>query len=220
MIKERGMYEEKSDDYFGYARPEIAPLLPGTTKRVLELGCGSGATLKWLRAQRPVEYAVGIEMSPEASRRAASVFDLVLTNNVETMELPDGGFDLILALDVLEHLVDPWTIVRRLHGLLAPGGVIIASLPNVGHYSVVVPLIALGRWTYATDGLLDRTHLRFFTRRTAIELMTSSGLVMDKIASTRMRQRRYAMKILGRVLDHLLPARLAGFQFLVRVKTP
>jgi len=121
MTTESDLYDQKSDDYFGYERPEIASLLPEATNRVLELGCGSGATLRWLRAQRPVEYAVGIEMSPEASRRATSVFDLVLTGNVETMELPGGGFDLILALDVLEHLVDPWTVVRRLHALLNPG---------------------------------------------------------------------------------------------------
>jgi SAM-dependent methyltransferase len=134
------------------------------------------------------------------------------------MEFPTGNFDLIIALDVLEHLIDPWSIVRRLHGILNPGGVIIASIPNVGHYSVAVPLVLRGQWNYADEGLLDRTHLRFFTRRTAVDLLTCSGLVIDKIESTHFWQRRYLMKILSRLLDWLLPKHLSEYQFLIRVK--
>ncbi len=88
---------------------------------------------------------------------------------------------MILALDVLEHLVDPWTVVAKLDRLLRPGGVLVASIPNVRHHSVVVPLLFKGGWRYLPMGPLDRTHLRFFTRSTAIELVETSGMRVDKI---------------------------------------
>ncbi len=95
---------------------------------VLEIGCGAGTTLKWLRTQRSVQYAVGIDLSPEAAERAKSIFDVVWTGDIETMELPTGPFDLVLALDVLEHLVDPWLMMKRLQATLGPG-----PLPPIFH---------------------------------------------------------------------------------------
>jgi 2-polyprenyl-3-methyl-5-hydroxy-6-metoxy-1,4-benzoquinol methylase len=222
VSSDQAMYAEKDHSYFGVARTEIAPLLPERMNRVLEIGCGAGATLKWIRGQRSVGYAVGIEMFAEVAKHAETIFDELLVGNVETMEFPETGFDVIIALDVLEHLVDPWSVVKRLHGVLAPGGVIIASIPNIGHYSVSGPLVLSGRWNYANEGLLDRTHLRFFTRRTAIELLTCSGLVMDRIEYTRYWHGRYLSKsrlYLVRILDRLLPNHLSGFQFLIRVKS-
>jgi SAM-dependent methyltransferase len=179
---EEALYSGKPAEYFGIARTEIAPLIPESVTRVLEIGCGSGATIKWLRSVRRIEYAAGVELSSDAAARAASVFDDIIENNIEAADLPFApeSFDLILALDVLEHLVDPWRIVRQLHSLLRPGGTIIASLPNIAHYSVSLSLLLRSRWDYANEGLLDRTHLRFFVERTAVDLMTSSGLVVEK----------------------------------------
>jgi len=176
------LYASKPADYFDDARTEIAPLIPETVARVLEIGCGSGATIKWLQSIRQLQYTAGVELSSDAARCAGSVFDDVIVENIEVADLPfvPEDFDLILALDVLEHLVDPWRVLRKLHGLLRPGGTIIASIPNVAHYSVSLPLLMRGRWNYAVDGLLDQTHLRFFVQRTAVDLMTSSGLVVDK----------------------------------------
>ena len=221
MTADHTLYEEKSDAYFDFPRTEIAPLLPDRMDRVLEIGCGAGATMKWIRSHHTVQNAVGIEMVPEMAKRAASVFDSILSGNVETMDLPEGRFDLIIALDVLEHLVDPWSVVRRLHVLLSPGGMIVASIPNIGHFSVAGPLLSRGRWNYAEDGLLDRTHLRFFTRQTAVDLLTCSGLVADKIVTVQRgpkfrsaTARWYSLKALG----WILPGRLLDWQFLVRVR--
>ncbi len=138
--------------------------------------------MRWLRTVLDLEYAAGVELFADAANRARLVFDDVVVGDVETLELPFAphDFDLILGLDVLEHLKDPWHVVRKLHGLLRPGGAIVVSLPNIAHYSVSFPLLLRGRWNYATEGLLDQTHLRFFVQRTAAELMTSSGLVIDK----------------------------------------
>jgi 2-polyprenyl-3-methyl-5-hydroxy-6-metoxy-1,4-benzoquinol methylase len=218
------LYAEKADSYFDSARAEIAPLLPERFDRVLEIGCGAGATMNWLRSRRTIQYAAGVELVSEAASKASAVFDTVLTGNIETLNLPEGKFDLIVALDVLEHLVDPWSVVRRLHGALNPGGAVIVSLPNVGHYSVALPLIARGRWDYTSDGLLDRTHLRFFNRQSAIELMTSTGLVVDKIDQTQWwpswmtklsrSVRWYAMKAMG----WFIPRHLFDYQFLIRAR--
>ena len=221
MISDRSMYAEKTAAYFEHPRTEIAPLLPDRMDRVLEIGCGAGATLRWLRTQRTVHYAVGIDRSPEAAERAESVFDVVRSGNIETMELPTGPFDLIIALDVLEHLVDPWLIMRRLQATLNPGAAIIVSIPNISHYSVCIPLLLRAQWNYTDDGLLDRTHLRFFTRQTAVNLVTGSGLVMDKIELVRRgpqflsaKKRWYSLK----VLNWILPRHLLDWQFLIRVK--
>ena len=199
-------------------------MLPDRMKRVLELGCGAGETMKWIRAQRAVEYAVGIEMSPRIAERAASVFDVVQTGDIEAMDLPPGDFDLVIALDVLEHLVDPWSVVRRLHGILAPGGAIVASIPNVGHCSVCVPLMLRNRWNYGKGGLLDRTHLRFFTKQTAIDLMTSSGLILDSLdynyaaPGWMENQPAWARWYSVRLLSLISPRNLFVYQFLIRAK--
>ena len=99
------------------------------------------------------------------------------------MELPieQATLDRILCLDVLEHLVDPWAVVRRLSLLLKPGGSMIVSLPNICHRDVMLPLLLHDRWDYAPSGILDQTHLRFFTRRTAIQLLEQDTLRVDKI---------------------------------------
>jgi SAM-dependent methyltransferase len=221
---DHALYGEKDVSYFDVARTHIEPLLPERLDRVLEIGCGSGATMQWLRNRRTVRYAVGVELVSDAAKRAAKIFDVVLTDNIETMDLPDAKFDLIVALDVLEHLVNPWVVVRRLHGLLNSGGVMIVSIPNVGHFSVALPLIIRGRWDYTAEGLLDRTHLRFFSRQSAIGLMTNSGLRVDKINQVRLwpawmtKLSRPARWYVTKVVGWIVPHHLLDYQFLIRVR--
>lgn len=172
-------YVEKSDDYFAHARKEILPLLPPHCGRVLELGCGSGATLGWLRQIQKTTRTVGIEIAESAAIAARQFADEVHWVDFERGDVPAFAekFDVILCLDVLEHMIDPWAVVDRLvTQYLAAGGILIASLPNVRHYSVVLPLLFGGHWDYADAGLLDRTHLRFFTRDTANRLLSHSQL--------------------------------------------
>ena len=100
------LYSDKNSNYFANARREIAPLLPERVERVFEIGCGSGATIGWLRSVRPVVFAAGVELTADAAAQATAVLDQVVIGNIETVDLPFevGTFDLILALDVLEHL--------------------------------------------------------------------------------------------------------------------
>jgi SAM-dependent methyltransferase len=180
-------YSEKPVQYFGYARKEIEVLLPAVLNRALEVGCGSGATLRWLTETKAITNTVGIEISPVAAQLAKEQVQEVYCMNFERDAIPAnlGVFDLVLCLDVLEHMVDPWAAVSRLvSNHLQPGGTIIISLPNVRHYSVVFPLLTKGVWPYEDAGLLDRTHLRFFTRSSAMELLSGIGLSHPRYMAT------------------------------------
>src|SRR5215813_15051661 len=157
-------------EYYDRARPEILEVVPTDATRILDVGCGSG----WLGQQvklRQGATVYGIEVVREAAERAAKRLDRVWNAPVETAlaEIPETFFDCIVTADILEHLVDPWTILAQLGKRLVPGSHLVASIPNVGHWEVVRDLIE-GRWQYTSEGLLDRTHLRFFTRRSVPEL--------------------------------------------------
>lgn len=168
------------------ARTEISDLLPNEIERVLEVGCGTGKTLGWIKEQFAGAETVGIELHPEAVDAARKIADRVVVCDIEK-DYPDleaGSFDVILCLDVLEHLVDPWTALDKVVTFLKPGGRLIASIPNVRNLRVVLPLVFLGRWRYQLVGLLDRTHLRFFTRRSALELVEGAGLEIEKVLYT------------------------------------
>jgi len=210
-------YQTKQQEYFGNVRSEILPLLPPRVDRVLEIGCGSGSTLDHLRRTGRCTWTCGVELFPEAAQAARHRVDEVYEGNVEELDLPiaPASIDVVLCLDVLEHLIDPWSVVKKLHRFLAPGGMLIASIPNVRHYSVVLPLLFKGTWEYAPSGLLDRTHLRFFTKASAVALLESSGLGVDLVDSIWRTDR------LARVLDGLtfsLARPWLEFQFLLRAR--
>jgi 2-polyprenyl-3-methyl-5-hydroxy-6-metoxy-1,4-benzoquinol methylase len=176
-------YAAKPALYFDNVRSEIEPLLPARAERVLDVGCGAGATLHWRKHTGRCQVGVGIEMMESAAAIARARVDQVLVGDADQLVdsvLDAHSFDLVLCLDVLEHLVDPWAFVARLPRLLKPGGLVIASLPNVRHLRVVLPLLLAGRWRYESAGILDRTHLRFFTRDSALELMSGNGLMVQQ----------------------------------------
>lgn len=172
-------YAEKTESYFGNARKDISPLLPTHMGDVLEIGCGSGATLAWLKSTNRCHSTTGIELFESAAAQAARQVDTVLCGPAEIMlhELPSAQqFDVVLCLDVLEHMVDPWAFLVHLVQRVKLGGLVISSLPNVRFIGVLGPLLVQGQWRYREDGVLDRTHLRFFTRKSALELMSTGGL--------------------------------------------
>ncbi len=166
--------------YYRHARREITPLLPPQCGRILEIGCGTGATLRWLKQRPGTLNTTGVEIFEGAAAEATAGVDVVHRLDFERDPWPGttDTFDTILCLDVLEHLIDPWSILDRLvTQFLTPGGTIIITVPNVRHHSVVLPLAVRGRWHYQVAGILDRTHLRFFTRQSAVELMRHPLLI-------------------------------------------
>jgi methionine biosynthesis protein MetW len=144
--------------------------------RVLEIGCAEGYMSAYL--SRALGCAVtGIELSADAARAARSVCERVVVGDVEAGaldELPAGGFDVAICADVLEHLRRPGLVLRRVREKLERDGLALVSLPNVAHWDVRRPLLA-GRFEYGPSGLLDDTHLRFFTRDSAQRLIEQSG---------------------------------------------
>jgi rhamnosyltransferase len=180
----------KPEKYFVEWRQEIIPLLPEKVLKLMDLGCGAGETSSQLKKRGYASWVCGIEGNPKAAAIARQKLDLVIEGDIEKLDWSQaqGPFDVILALDILEHLIDPWAVVEKLSEQLNPGGVIITSLPNIQHYSTVFPLVCMGDWRYSEEGLLDSTHLRFFTRKTATQLMTSTGLQLEKVSFTGMRK--------------------------------
>lgn len=178
-------YAEKTPDYFSAARTEILGLLPEGVGRVLEIGCGTGDTLAMLKHRSLCTEAVGVESFASAARLAAGKADRVHCLDVESAPIPESpaSFDLVLALDVLEHLVDPWRVLSSLRTWLTPRGRLIVSLPNAQHFSLVLPLLR-GRFDYAERGILDRTHLRFFTRRSAEQMLRDAAFAIERTDAT------------------------------------
>jgi 2-polyprenyl-3-methyl-5-hydroxy-6-metoxy-1,4-benzoquinol methylase len=189
-------FDAKPNGYFSCPRSELIPLVPPDASRILEIGCGEGNFAKALRAARPELEIVGVELCESAARTASSVLDRVIVGNVERIDLPyEDYFDCVIFADVLEHLVDPWRMLRRAKNLLRREGAIVASIPNVQHSRVLINLI-LGRWEYEEYGIMDSTHLRFFTRKSIRSLFTSTGYelrhVSGLLGSTRVKLMHFA----------------------------
>jgi SAM-dependent methyltransferase len=161
------------------ARPEVQALVPATARRVLDLGCSTGALGAGLRA-RGAEV-VGIERDPGFAREAERRLDRVVVGDVADLPADIGRFDCIVAADVLEHLADPWSALRGAVHLLEPGGTVVVSLPNVRFFETFWELGARGRWPLRDQGIFDRTHLRWFALRDARDLLEGAGLRVEAV---------------------------------------
>jgi 2-polyprenyl-3-methyl-5-hydroxy-6-metoxy-1,4-benzoquinol methylase len=161
-------------------REDLAARVPEGARTVLDVGCSRGASAGALRA-RGVTRIVGIEPDPEDAADAAGVYDQVLTARLEDVaEDFTGCFDAILFGDVLEHLQDPSDALVRVRPWLSPGSAVVASVPNVGHWSIIDDLVR-GRFDYVPYSLLSGTHVRFFTRQTLKDLFEASGYRVTRI---------------------------------------
>ena len=161
--------------------------LVGAGKHVLDLGCATGYVAKVLVEQFGCSV-VGIEQDLDAAEQARKVCRQVIAGDLDALdfaaELGDTRFDVILCADVLEHLRDPNRVLAALRTLLVPDGYVVASIPNIGHVAVVAELLD-GRFPYGPLGLLDQTHLRFFTRRSIHECFERVGLLVSHIERLR-----------------------------------
>jgi 2-polyprenyl-3-methyl-5-hydroxy-6-metoxy-1,4-benzoquinol methylase len=179
-------YHEKPAGYYTYVRREIVNKVPVGQHDVLEIGCGEGGTGAALKKEGRARSVAGIELMEKSAEKAKEVLDQVLVGNIEQMSLPfvDGQFDVIILADVLEHLVDPWSTLRRLRSYLKRGGLVVISLPNVRNWRVLMPLVFLGRWKYQDEGIMDRTHLRFFSRKAMMDLLNECDFEIKVIEPT------------------------------------
>ena len=166
-------------------RSDALAFLAPPLGEVLDVGCAEGGNADALR-ERGATRIAGIEIDPAFADAARARLDEVVVGSVEDdLPWPAERFDTVLCYDVLEHLRDPWTVLARLRDLLRPGGRIHIALPNARHTSLWLPLVLRGRFAYAPEGILDVTHLRFFTRRDAEDLVRSAGLALTAVEHQR-----------------------------------
>lgn len=207
---------EKPAHYYNAPRREMLPFIPNDARRILEIGCGEGrfgAELKRVRAETGITLDVtGVELDGERAEVAKSNLDRVIVANVErdTLGLPIGSFDCIVCNDVLEHLVSPSRVLENLKDLLTPGGCLVASIPNVRYWGVLKGLLVEGDWRYADEGVLDVTHLRFFTRRSIARMFDESGYKCETLVGLNSRVRGWKFDVL-RIMSG---GRLNDIQFL------
>ncbi len=168
-------------DFSGYRthrREEMLALMPDGCTSILDVGGGSGCFLQAVGERRPGCRTVLIELSPRACSLAQGKVARVRQGDFLSLEI-DEVFDCITFLDVLEHVVDPQAMLEKARSLLSSSGRVIASIPNVGHWSVIADLLE-GRWDYAPAGIHCITHLRFFTKKGIAEFFEEAGFVIER----------------------------------------
>jgi 2-polyprenyl-3-methyl-5-hydroxy-6-metoxy-1,4-benzoquinol methylase len=204
-----------------YANPrdEVTVLIPSAARRVLDVGCSTGEMGAALKARG--HHVTGVELDPELAAAARPRLDGLVEGDVESLAR-DGTvigdpFDCVVFADVLEHLRDPWAVVRWGAAQVAPGGCLVISVPNVRHAKTFWTLAVRRRWPYDPVGIFDRTHLRFFARRNLPELVAGTGFEVAEV-------RRHHMLTTVHTSRWNRLARLLGdlgtLQFVVRAERP
>jgi O-antigen biosynthesis protein len=180
---------ERQDDghYVEHLNEGLLRLIEGEPRRVLDLGCATGAFGAAIKERHPHAFVVGVEANRAAAARAATRLDEVVVARLEDLDFErappaGGGFSHLVAADILEHLVDPWRFLIGLKACLAPGAALLASIPNVRNLGLVSRLLQDGRWEYRERGLLDVTHLRFFAYDDMREMLQQTGFAIEAMS--------------------------------------
>lgn len=185
---ETGMdYSQKPAGYFSGARKSFVDVLPRNAgARLLEIGAGAGETSAYALAEGKCGWCCGVELCEAPALEARGKLHEVIIGDVERVQLdfPERHFDILLMSEVLEHLVDPWSVLRRLMKLLKPGAIVIAGSPNVCHHAVIRSLLR-GQWRYEGRGVFDSTHLRWFSPSGYREMFESCGFIVDEVGPAR-----------------------------------
>jgi 2-polyprenyl-3-methyl-5-hydroxy-6-metoxy-1,4-benzoquinol methylase len=191
---------------YDFERAELLPFVPKDARALLDVGCGSGAFGRLVRSQRPQVELWAVEPDLASARAAEDIFDHVVVGTFPSELLPASRFDVVLCADVLEHMVEPADALRAAVKLMVPGGIMVASVPNIRHWRTALwPLLGHGTWTYTERGVLDRTHLRFFTRRSMRDFFISNGWSVDSVTGINMIRREKLLSTLtGRCIDDFL----------------
>jgi 2-polyprenyl-3-methyl-5-hydroxy-6-metoxy-1,4-benzoquinol methylase len=177
--------ESFNPSYVG-VRHDILQLLPADARTFLDVGCATGELGRALKSERPAVNVVGVEHDPIMAKVAEQYLDEVVCGDVHQIDALMEGismkkFDVIVCGDILEHLSDPWKITRDLACLLEDDGILVVSLPNIGHLSTHFNLLFRKTWPYRSRGIHDATHLRFFSFQNVISLLVQANLTVVDI---------------------------------------
>ncbi len=205
-------YARNPEDYFSGARKLFIDDLPVNSQaRLLEIGCGNGETASYAIKTGKSGWCAGVELCAGPADKASHRLHDVQVGDVETIDLPypPEYFDVLIMSEVIEHFRDPWATLRRLHPLLKVGALVGAGSPNVAHRSII-KMMLLGRWDYVSKGILDKTHLRWFTPATYRELFEDCGfqVMWCGPAAPLGRKDRWLNFVTGRRIEYLLTPQL------------
>jgi len=189
---------------YGYARSsreDILQFIPLEAKNVLDIGCASGLLGLKIKQRQKCEI-LGIEINPKTALEASKHLDAVMCGGVESVlpSLPNQHYDCILLLDVIEHLSSPDVLLNQVHEKLSSDGSLILCIPNVAHWTVIQGLLE-GSWNYSDDGILDRTHQKFFTFASILKLLIDAGFGIQSHSSTKLISPEPSEKIINTITN-------------------
>lgn len=215
------IHGSKTDStYFSNTNADLVALIPPNPGRILDLGCASGKLGEdIIKATSPKEY-IGIEIVPGIAEIARIRLSKVLVGNVESIlpKIDTGSFDWIIMADILEHTVDPWSVISEVSRIIKPHGMLLMSIPNVRNLGILFDLACKGRWDYTPFGIMDQGHLRFYTRSTITELLNKSKFEIRSCQSnSRNRWKRWRGKTIARILS-LIIAKPSAYEEFITVQ--
>lgn len=174
----------ENNAYFNADRNDLLQFL--STDKVfnhaLDIGCAAGVLGRQMVAASLVSCVDGIEINADVAKQAAMILHKVWHGSVENV-LPSielSNYDLVTMADSLEHLSDPWQVLTDLHKNAVVGTRLLVSVPNIREKNVLLPLLFHGRFEYQNSGIMDRTHLHFFTRSSLINILSETGWIVEK----------------------------------------
>lgn len=178
--------------------------IPENANKVLDVGCGEGTFGGLIKSVRDVEVW-GVEICKDAAVLAEIKLDKVLVGTIEecSKKLPFNYFDCVIFNDVLEHLIDPWIVLKEIKSTIKQDGYVLSSIPNVRYYDNVKKLIIDKQWRYDSEGILDKTHLRFFTIESIREMFASCGYQIIRIEGIRDNKLPWKFRIINNLFGKM-----------------
>jgi 2-polyprenyl-3-methyl-5-hydroxy-6-metoxy-1,4-benzoquinol methylase len=211
---------KKPREYYEGTREDMLKYIPQSTKICLEFGCGFGGFSTLVKERFDAE-SWAVEIDAIAAQEAAKKLDRVI--NADALEslhkIPDNYFDCIILFDIIEHLVDPYSLLVGIKRKLTSQGVIVVSIPNIRYYRTFADLVLHGNWDYEDEGILDKTHLRFFTYKSIVKMLKQLGFEILKLEGIHPSSSK-TLKLLNAILlNSLSDVKYRHFAVVVRPKT-
>ena len=207
---------------YGSVNPPVFTRIPRTAQTILDVGCGDGTLARAILAEWPAKIT-GITHSADEATRARDVMEQVLVADLDRFDgVGLGQFDCVVCSHVLEHLVNPWQLLRTLRPHLNSGGTLIVALPNLLFWRNRLAMLA-GHFRYTDGGLMDRTHCKFFDWQTAAELVTQAGFELAGRSAHGAWPGSHLLGLLKAPLDRLAESTfpgLFGWQFVMVSRVP
>jgi len=178
---ENKAFESADSEYYTQEKRFLHPFIPDGPNVLMDVGCAAGSMGKSLLESNKAIEVIGVELFAAAAAEARKHYKTVHVGDLDVMELNyEGYFDVVVCGDVLEHLKDPGVVLKQIHRWLKDGGLLVCSVPNVRYWRIWRDLVVRGDWQYKEEGLMDHTHLRWFTTKSLRRLLTDSRFVIEQ----------------------------------------